>query len=63
MAITEALGQFLATPHALMEESISEGQRISFREMAMKRYWILGYVLLLAAFALDLGVVAMMLRS
>jgi len=31
----------------------------------MKRYWILGYVLLLAAlgFALDLGVVAMMLRS
>ena len=41
--------------------------RISFREMAMKRYWfvVLSYVLLLAAvgFALDLGVLAMMLRS
>jgi hypothetical protein len=36
--------------------------------MAMKRYWMfvaLGYVLLIAVlgFALDLGVVAMMLRS
>jgi len=42
--------------------------RISFREMAMKKYWMfiaLGYVLSLAAlgFVLDLGVVAMMLRS
>ena len=42
--------------------------RISFREMAMIRYWMfvaLCYVLLLAAlgFALDLGIVAMMLRS
>ena len=41
--------------------------RISFREMAMNRYWfvVLSYVLLLAAvgFALDLGVLAMMLRS
>jgi len=42
--------------------------RISFREMAMKRYWMfvaVGSVLLLAAlgFALDLGIVAMMLRS
>jgi hypothetical protein len=47
----------------------SEGQtRDSFREMAMKKYWIFavaGYVVLLAAlgFALDLGIVAMMLRS
>ena len=36
--------------------------------MAMKRYWmfaVVGYVILLAAlgFALDLGIVAMMLRS
>ena len=41
--------------------------RISFREMAMKRYWfvVLSYVLLLAAlgFALDVGILAMMLRS
>ena len=41
--------------------------RISFREMAMQRYWfvVLSCVLLLAAvgFALDLGVLAMMLRS
>ena len=42
--------------------------RISFREMAMKKYWmfaVFGYALLLAAvgFALDLGVLAMMLRS
>jgi hypothetical protein len=42
--------------------------RISFREMAMKRYWmfaVVGYVLLLAAlgFALDVSIVAMMLHS
>ena len=42
--------------------------RDNFRKMAMKRYWmfaVVGYVLLLAAlaFALDLGIVAMMLRS
>ena len=40
--------------------------RVSFREMAMKRLFaVVGYVLLLAAlgFALDLGIVAMMLRS
>ena len=40
---------------------------ISFREMAMQRYWfvVVSCVLLLAAlgFALDLGVLAMMLRS
>ena len=43
------------------------GDATRFREMAMKRYWfvVLSYVLLLAAvgFALDLGVLAMMLRS
>jgi hypothetical protein len=42
--------------------------RISFREMAMKRHWmfvVVAYVLLLAAlgFALDVGILAMMLRS
>jgi hypothetical protein len=42
--------------------------RINIREMASKRYWmfaVFGYVLLLAAlgFALDLGIVAMILRS
>jgi hypothetical protein len=46
----------------------SEGHNTDFREMAMKRYWmfvVVGYVLLLAAlgFALDLGIVAMLLRS
>ena len=42
--------------------------RDRFREMAMKRYWmfaVVGYVLLLAAlgFALDLGIVGILLRS
>ena len=40
--------------------------RIDFREMAMKwKLMVFGYVLLLAALglALDLGIVAMMLRS
>ena len=70
MAVTEVPSQCLATANAFLEERKSERAitGISFRKMAMKKYWmiaVVGYVLLLAAlgFALDLGIVAIMLRS
>ena len=65
--VTDALGSArgrYATGRNVKARAIT---RISFREMAMQRYWfvVVSCVLLLAAlgFALDVGIVAMTLRS